>query len=163
LRRLGIILFFVGCQSNNLNYRVANELFENFDTILSPEEYAKTIYFYKDNMGEWRDLKDSLVNINIPYKGDYFTFSKSFLNENPENSDGTLSDYISKYENGIQSISYYKLDKIIYKKIEYSEPLYIILMDSERNVYKAELYSISGDLIKEAKTNFLKQIRRAPD
>ena len=113
MRRLGIILFFVGCQSNNLNYRVANELFENFDTILSPEEYAKTIYFYKDNMGEWRDLKDSLVNINIPYKGDYFTFSKSFLNENPENSDGTLSDYISKYEDGIQSISYYKLDKII--------------------------------------------------
>ena len=36
-------------------------------------------------------------------------------------------------------------------------------MDSERNVYKAELYSKSGDLIKEAQTNFLKQIRRAPD
>ena len=46
------LLFFIGCQSSkNENYTNAKKLFQNFDQVINPEEYAKTIYFYKDQKG----------------------------------------------------------------------------------------------------------------
>ncbi|MDG2371628.1 MAG: hypothetical protein P8L83_03350 [Flavobacteriaceae bacterium] len=155
------LLTFNGCQSiKNENYLIAKELFENFDNILSPEEYANTIYFYKDLRGLWRNQKDSLVNIYIPYKDNYFSFSNSFLNQNTENEKGTFSRYISKYERGVQIIGYYEIDRCIVNSITYTNPIYVIFLNEKRDVYKCELYSSEGDLIKTSKENFLQQIRR---
>jgi len=158
------LLIFNGCQSiKNENYLTAKDLFENFENILSPEEYAKTIYFYKDLRGLWRNQKDSLVTIKIPYKGDYFSFSNSFLSQNTGNDKGTLSRYISKYEKGVQIIGYYELDRCIVNSITYTTPIYIIFLNESRKVYKTELYSSEGILIKESGENFLQQIRRVMD
>ena len=97
------LLFFIGCQSiKNENYLNGKEFFLNFDNVLSSEEYAKTIYFYKDKKGLWRNNEDALVNVNIPYKDDFFSFSNFFLNKNKGNEKGTNSRYISKYKNGVQ-------------------------------------------------------------
>ena len=155
------LLIFNSCQSiKNENYLTAKEMFENFDNILSSEEYAKTIYFYKDLRGLWRNQKDSLVTINIPYKGNYFSFSNSFLNQNTGNDKGTVSRYISKYERGVQIIGYYELERCIVNSITYTNPIYIIFLNEKRDIYKCELYSSEGVLIKESKENFLQQIRR---
>ena len=159
-----VILFFVACQSPvDKNFLKGKDLFLNFDNVLSPEEYGKTIYFYKDKNGLWRNKKDSLVTINIPYSNNFFSFSNSFINQNSGNEIGTNSRYISKYKKGIQTIEYHQLDKLVLNTVSYSNPIYIIFLDQKRKVFKAELYSIKGDLLKESGRNFLQQIRRVKD
>jgi len=159
-----ILLFFIGCQSSkNNNYLDAIELFLDFDSIISPEEYAKTIYFYKDEEDLWRNKTDSLVNINIPYKNNFFSYSNSFMNNNRGNEKGINSRYISKYKNGIQINEYYELDNIIIDSISYPKSIYIIFLNRMRVVNKTELYSSDGILIKESKKDFLQQIRRVID
>ena len=158
------LLFFIGCQSSkNENYTNAKKLFQNFDKVINPDEYAKTIYFYKDQKGLWRDKKDSLVTIYIPYKENYFSFSNSFLNLNTGNEKGTISRYISKYDSGVQIIGFYELDKLKFNTISYSKCIYVIFLNESREVYKSELYSSGGSLIKESTENFLQQIRRFSD
>ena len=158
------LLFFIGCQSSkNENYLNGKEFFLNFDNVLSSEEYAKTIYFYKDKKGLWRNNEDALVNVNIPYKDDFFSFSNFFLNKNKGNEKGTNSRYISKYKNGVQINEYYELDNIVVDSISYSNPIYIIFLNQNRVVYKSELYSSEGILIKGSNKDFLQQIRRVID
>ena len=159
-----VILIFLGCQPLvNKNFLKGKDLFLNFNNVLSPDEYAKTIYFYKDKNGLWRNRKDSLVTINIPYSNDFFSFSNSFINQNSGNEIGTNSRYISKYEKGIQTIEYHQLDKLVLNAVSYSNSIYIIFLDQKRKVFKAELYSIKGDLLKESNRDFLQQIRRVKD
>ena len=157
---LGVVLF-IGCYFNkNENYYIAKKSFESFDNLLSPQEYSNTIHFYMDNKGFWRSKNDSLVNIKIPYRGDFFSFSNSFKNQNPGNETGTLSRYISVYENGVQTEIYYELDKVVINSTLYLNPIYIIFLNYDRLVIKSELYSSKGSLIKESDKNFLQQIRR---
>ena len=160
-----ILLLFVGClpTHKNKNYLYAIELFLEFDNVISPEEYAKTIYFYKDEENLWRNKTGSLVNINIPYKNNFFSYSNSFMNNNRGNEKGINSRYISKYKNGIQINEYYELDNIIIDSISYPKSIYIIFLNRMRVVNKTELYSSDGILIKESKKDFLQQIRRVID
>ena len=166
MKKIIIICFylFIGCQSiKNEDFLKAKELFENFDKIITPEEYAQTIYFFKDQDGLWRNKKDSLVTTYIPYKRNFFSFSNSFLNQNKQNNKGTLSRYISKYDMGIQTTGFYELENLTFKTMPYSKSIYIIFLNKERKVLKVELYSSKGDLIKESTQNFLQEIRRVRD
>ena len=164
IKSIFIVLFFASCgQKLDKSFIEGNQLFKNFENLLSPEDYAKTIYFYKDQNGLWRDKNDSLVNVNIPYKNDYFTFSNSFINQNEGNDKGTNSRYISTYEDGVLVNEYYELDNLILDSTPQSKSIFIVFLNKNRVVFKCQLFSAEGDLLKASNKNFLQQIRRVRD
>ncbi|MBN09091.1 MAG: hypothetical protein CMC79_01780 [Flavobacteriaceae bacterium] len=145
---LVLIICFLNCENKiNESFYLAKELFNNFESILSSEEYSKTIYFYKDSNSLWRDKQDSLVSIKIPYKEHFFNFSESFLKNNNENSSTSLSRYISEYKQGIKVKEFYELDLVLINTIEYKKSIYIVDFNIKGEIIKAEFYDSKGKLI----------------
>ena len=150
----GILLVVFACQPLDKDFSEARSLFDNFDKILSPQEYAKTYYFQRNLADIWLDENNQPVQMDIPFRDHFLSFGPSFVSTQSGGT-GVNTQLINRYRRGRNTQRFYELDKLTINGTPFTKAIYIVWLDSTRTVYKAKLFDTKGALLQEATTSFI--------
>ena len=149
------ILLTSGCSPVPQDFKVAQSLFENFDTLLDPMAYAATHSYRQDESGRWVTPQGELVTMDIPYRNHFFTFGTRYAEQQPEGTAGVWSHYVLRYQEGVITLRVYALEQLKFGGQQYSLAYYVVRFDTAGNFVSAVLYDAQGGVIHEENINFL--------
>ena len=151
---VGYLIFF-GCETSHYpDFDVAQKMFQDFDAILSPQDYAQTYYYHMSQDSLWMDKNNKPATIDIPYQNHFFGFSQDFLSTQ-QGGTGVNTRLIKRYNSGRVSHRIYELEKLQFEGKTLIHPIYILTFGNSKKVEQARLFSSDGILLKESIKNFL--------
>ena len=137
------------------SFETVEQLYQNFDTLLSPREFAETVRYKKNTNGVWETPNGELVTIDIPFGSHYLSFGSKYAAAHPDGVDGMYTDHILRYENGVVTRQFFRFEEFPYNGIRYERCYYVVVFATDGSFEKAILYDTNGNVIQEAAFNFL--------
>lgn len=137
------------------SFESVEQLYQNFDTLLSPREFAETVRYKKNADGVWETPTGELVTIDIPFGSHYLSFGSRYSAAHPDGVEGMYADHILRYENGVVTRQFFRFENFPYKGVRYERCYYVIVFTADGSFEKAILYNKNGKVIHEEAFNFL--------
>ena len=137
------------------SFESVKQLYQNFDTLLSPREFAETVRYKKNADGVWETPTGELVTIDIPFGSHYLRFGAKYAAAHPDGVDGMYTDHILRYEKGVVTRQFFRFEELPYKGLLYEGCYYVVVFAADGSFQKAILYDKNGKVIHKAAFNFL--------
>ena len=149
-----VLCCLTSCTPLDADFEMAQQLFEKFDTLISPQEYAKTYSYYRSANDLWMDTNNQPVTMDIPYRDHFLILGEQF-SKTQSSGTGLMTRFISRFEKGRNTQWLFHLPKLQFEGKLYKDLVYIVTIDTSKTVTQAKLFTAKGELLKQAPSNFI--------
>lgn len=156
LLSLAAVYFIFQCSTLEPDYKKAKTLFDNFDTVITPQEYARTYYYHRNQENLWLDENNQPVTLDVPYRDHFVPFGTVFV-KTQSGGLGINSRYIIRYIEGRNTLRMYHFPELRFENSRQENLIYLVYLDSTQAVTKAKLYSNQGLVLKEDQSDFISE------
>lgn len=154
LLSLAVLFFIVQCSTLESDYSDAKTLFDNFDTVITPQDFAKTYYYHRNQENLWLDENNQPATLDVPYHDHFVPFGALFV-KTQNGGTGVLSRYITRYVEGRNTLRMFHFPELQIENKKQENLIYLVYLDSTQTVAKATLFSNEGVVLKESNSDFI--------
>lgn len=157
MKKLGwiliVLVFWTCAPKGDPDFLEARQIFDNFDSILSPIAFSKTYYYHKNSEDVWLDENNQPATIDIPYQDHFLAFGTTFAET--QKGKGVNTRMVSRFQKGRNTQIFYELDAILFQDKNLTKPIYIVWRDSNKTVIQTKLFDPQGELLQLGSKNFI--------